>query len=292
MRKYVMTLAAALLSTAAIPGMAAAADAVTTVDLNMRAGPSTDFPVVEVLPEEAQVAVHGCVRGYQWCDVTWRNDRGWVYGPYLQQYYSNRYMPLVEYGPAVGVPIIGFSIGTYWDSYYRDRPWYDRRQRWRNVWRDDRRDDRRDRRADRRKDRGEDRADRKDRGDDRADRKDRREDRADRQKDRRQGRADRREDRQERRADGRQDRSEGKRSERRENRMERRQGRIEQRRESRSEGRGGRAERSEQGVTSRGLSGAPQGDRGQGRFQGGGNRGGGDRGDRGGRDGQGRGRGG
>jgi hypothetical protein len=35
------------------------------------------------------------------------------------------YVPLVEYVTEVEVPIISFSVGSYWDSYYRNRPWLD-----------------------------------------------------------------------------------------------------------------------------------------------------------------------
>ena len=61
MRRSLLSFAAVALATAAMPSVAAAADAMTTAELNMRAGPSTSFPVVEVLPAAAQVEVHGCV---------------------------------------------------------------------------------------------------------------------------------------------------------------------------------------------------------------------------------------
>jgi uncharacterized protein YraI len=48
---------------AAVPAVALAQDAIVTKDLNMRAGPSTDFPVVDVLPARTLVDVHGCVQG-------------------------------------------------------------------------------------------------------------------------------------------------------------------------------------------------------------------------------------
>jgi uncharacterized protein YraI len=241
MRRYALSLAAGLLATAAMPGLAAAADAVTTVDLNMRAGPATAFPVVEVVPDDAQVTVFGCVSGYQWCDVSWRGARGWVYGPYLSSFYSGRYVPLVEY--SAGLPIIDFSVDTYWDSYYRDRPWYGQRARWRYTWRDHRRDfreDRREDRADRRRDRREDRVDRRDdRRDARVDR--RRDNRADRRDDRRDARVDRRrEDRTDRRDDRPGTAMEGRREGRAERGPERREMRAERGGEPRGNaGRGG-----------------------------------------------------
>jgi uncharacterized protein YraI len=134
MRRFVLCLASSFAAAVAMPAVAAAADAVVTADLNMRAGPSTNFPVVGVIPDNGQVDVHGCVRGYNWCDVTWRDERGWVSASYLEYYYQERYVPLAEYAPTIAVPIIEFSVDTYWDSHYRHRSWYGRRAHWRGVW--------------------------------------------------------------------------------------------------------------------------------------------------------------
>jgi uncharacterized protein YraI len=197
MTHYLRGLAVAFLSSAAFSTATSAQDAVVTADLHMRAGPSTQFPVVTTIAEDAEVHVYGCIGDYNWCDVAWRGNRGWVFGDYLNYYYENRYVPIVEYGPRIEVPIITFTFGSYWEDYYRDRPWYDRRDRWRAVWRGDRdRDDERDRRrgdrgrgdwrdADERQGargddaRDEDRADRQDGDDDDRDERRRREARGD-----------------------------------------------------------------------------------------------------------------
>ena len=97
----------------------------------MRAGPSTAFPVVDVVPGRTPVDVHGCVAGYSWCDVSADNNRGWVYAGYLSYPVRGSYVPLVEYVSEIDVPIVSFSVGSYWDSYYRGRAWYGERARWR-----------------------------------------------------------------------------------------------------------------------------------------------------------------
>jgi uncharacterized protein YraI len=140
MKQHALHLAVALAAMLAMPGAAAAANAIVTAELRVRAGPSTEFPVVGTVPARAEVDVNGCVRGYSWCDISWRDERGWVSADYLQYYYQERYVPLIEYGPTIEVPIVVFSIDTYWGHYYRHRPWYHRRVHWRNFWRRHHRD--------------------------------------------------------------------------------------------------------------------------------------------------------
>ena len=209
MRRYLIPVAASLVATMAVPSIAAAQDAIVTTDLNMRAGPSTSFPVVDVIPASAPVDVHGCLTGYSWCDVSSQGNRGWVSASYSSYAAGGGYVPLFDYTSEIEIPIITYSVEPYWDTYYRGRPWYGQRARWNNRWRDNWRDIGRHERADRRQDRREDRVDR---------RRDRRDDRADRRENRRDAVRDRR---REVRTDRRQDRAE-RRTERRVNRVERR----------------------------------------------------------------------
>jgi hypothetical protein len=67
-----------------------------------------------------------------------------VRGDDLSYYYQQSYVPIIEYGPRIGLPVIAFGFDSYWDRHYRGRPWYSERSRWRTTWRDhDRRDGRR-----------------------------------------------------------------------------------------------------------------------------------------------------
>lgn len=155
MKRYLMPLAVSLVAAVAAPSIAAAQDAVVTADLNMRAGPSTSFPVVDVIPERAPVDVHGCNDGYSWCDVSSQGSRGWVSASYLTYAAGGGYVPLIEYTSEIEIPIITYSVGSYWDTYYRNRPWYGRRALWSDRWRDNWRDIRRHERVDRRRERRE-----------------------------------------------------------------------------------------------------------------------------------------
>jgi uncharacterized protein YraI len=207
MRRYLIPVAVSLVATMAAPSLAAAQDAIVTTDLNLRAGPSTSFPVVDVIPASAPVDVHGCLSGYSWCDVSTEGTRGWVSSSYLSYAANGSYVPLMEYTSDVEIPIITYSVGPYWDTYYRDRSWYVDRARWNTRWHDNWRDIRRDERADRRGDRRDDRADRRD-------------DRRDFVRDRRENRRDATSDR---RRDARTERRAERPTQRRVNRVERRE---------------------------------------------------------------------
>jgi uncharacterized protein YraI len=104
--------------------------AYVTRDVNMRAGPDPSYPLVARLPAGTSVAVGGCLQSYTWCDVYTNDVRGWVYASYLAYPYQSSEVPIYSYGPALGLPIITFSIGSYWDNYYRGWPFYSNRSYW------------------------------------------------------------------------------------------------------------------------------------------------------------------
>jgi uncharacterized protein YraI len=93
-------------------------------------GPDTSYPTVAVLGPGASVEVMGCLDDWSWCDVAFADNRGWVYSPYLSYVYQGYRVPFYSYAPSFGIPIISFSLGSYWDRYYRARPWYGRRDYW------------------------------------------------------------------------------------------------------------------------------------------------------------------
>src|SRR6202790_1012207 len=114
----------------AIPFATSAQDAFTTRTVNVRAGPDTSYPPVAALGGGAPVQVMGCLDDWSWCDVVFGDNRGWVYAPYLNYVYQGARVPFYTYAPSFGIPIISFSLGSYWDRYYRGRPWYGRRDDW------------------------------------------------------------------------------------------------------------------------------------------------------------------
>ena len=126
-------LVASLIAATALFPLAAAAElAVTTQGVNMRAGPDVSYPQVAILGRGLRVDVVGCTEGWQWCDVIAGPNRGWVYAGYLSYTYYNQPTIISYGGPTLGIPLLTFAIGPYWDHYYRGRPWWNNRSYWYN----------------------------------------------------------------------------------------------------------------------------------------------------------------
>lgn len=110
--------------TAGISATSAATVSVATAKVNLRAGPSTTYPVVTVVPQGARVRTLGCAADYAWCDVAFGNYRGWVSSSYLQVIYQGRPVVLTPMlAPVVGLTVVDFNR-IYWDTYYPAQPWY------------------------------------------------------------------------------------------------------------------------------------------------------------------------
>jgi uncharacterized protein YraI len=127
MKRSFLTIA---LATILWPLSAAAQQAFTTAPVDVYAGPSSDYPRVASLPPNTSVHVDGCLADWAWCDVDFSGDRGWVYAGDLAYSYENRRVVIIDNGPRLGLPVLSFSLNTYWESHYRDRPWFAQREDW------------------------------------------------------------------------------------------------------------------------------------------------------------------
>lgn len=102
-------------------------------NVSLYAGPDDSYPSVGMLSAGTPVVIEGCVQGWSWCDVGTPYGRGWVAGSYLQEDYQGQRVYVSEYGERIGISFVVFDFGTYWDSNYRNRPWYGERERYRSF---------------------------------------------------------------------------------------------------------------------------------------------------------------
>jgi len=109
---------------------AQAQDAWSARPLRVHAGPDRDYPLVAQIGPGQPLEVNGCLSDWSWCDVSFDDTRGWVYSTGLQYAYQGDRVPLYTYAPSLGIPVVTFTLGSYWDHYYRGRPFYGERHRW------------------------------------------------------------------------------------------------------------------------------------------------------------------
>src|SRR5689334_22556587 len=106
-----LLLAAGALALAAWAPGALAYTATVVASVNLRAGPSTEYPLVSTMPAGAAVEVFGCEENYGWCDVQLGPDRGWADAAYLQMGAPSGPVIVADSGVVLGLPIVAFSFG-------------------------------------------------------------------------------------------------------------------------------------------------------------------------------------
>jgi uncharacterized protein YraI len=79
-----------------------------TTTLNMREGPGTQYRIITSIPTGTVVPVFGCYQGYAWCNVLYRNFRGWVSARYLQD--PSRNAPVSTVGEQLGIALLQFFL--------------------------------------------------------------------------------------------------------------------------------------------------------------------------------------
>lgn len=108
MKKLLVT--TAVIAAAALGGAGgalAATSATATADLNIRSGPGPQYPPVGVIPGGNAATVEGCIKGSQWCEVSYNGTTGWSYGEYLRTNYQGQTV-VIEQQPA-SVPVVTYE---------------------------------------------------------------------------------------------------------------------------------------------------------------------------------------
>ncbi|QRM50096.1 DUF1236 domain-containing protein [Rhizobium sp. BG6] len=95
---------------AASAGIARAEMTATAInDLNVRAGPGTQYPSVGVATRGSQTLLDGCVAGSNWCRVDVNGMRGWVYAQYLQVDQGGAQVVVDQNRDDLGVPVVTYE---------------------------------------------------------------------------------------------------------------------------------------------------------------------------------------
>ncbi len=131
-----LILAAAIAGAATFTNNAAQAGSYAAAEINMRAGPSTRYPSIGILPQGIPLNVLGCTNGYRWCDVEVSGCRGWVSGAYVEIEHDSQRLRAPAYVRVVresAVPTVSFSINSYWSDHYEDRDFYHEIDAWDDV---------------------------------------------------------------------------------------------------------------------------------------------------------------
>lgn len=96
-----------LFAAAAFAGAAAAETTATAAtDLNLRSAPQSTASVLGVIANGDKVSVNGCIESANWCEVSYKDLKGWAYGDYLTTAVGEKVEPLYPNRQTVGVTVI------------------------------------------------------------------------------------------------------------------------------------------------------------------------------------------
>ncbi|AEH85464.1 MULTISPECIES: DUF1236 domain-containing protein [Mesorhizobium] len=101
-------------------GSALADTAVSAVtDLNVRAGPGPQYPVIGVLAAGQSATLNGCIENSKWCTIAEAGGQGWVYSDYVTADFGGSRVVLTQrpHGSSVAVVSPPEDIGDYSTDY-------------------------------------------------------------------------------------------------------------------------------------------------------------------------------
>lgn len=93
----------------ALPTAAMALDAVAVTDLNMRAGPGSQYPIVTTIRENGSVDILGCLPDAKWCQVIWQGNEGWSYSEYLAVTETDERIFVPQARSVLDIPVVAFE---------------------------------------------------------------------------------------------------------------------------------------------------------------------------------------
>ncbi|MER8390240.1 DUF1236 domain-containing protein [Mesorhizobium sp. M0166] len=116
-RKLFPAVAGALM---AMSGSALADTAVSAItDLNVRAGPGPQYPVIGVLAAGQSATLDGCIANSKWCTIAEANGQGWVYSDYVTADFGGSRVVLTQRPASADIAIVTPPADSveYSDSY-------------------------------------------------------------------------------------------------------------------------------------------------------------------------------
>ncbi|WP_214476471.1 DUF1236 domain-containing protein [Mesorhizobium sp. dw_380] len=101
-------------------GAAFADTAVSAItDLNVRAGPGPQYPVIGVLAAGQSATLNGCIENSKWCTIAEGGGQGWVYSDYVTADFGGSRVVLTQrpHGSSVAIVSPPEDIGNYSTEY-------------------------------------------------------------------------------------------------------------------------------------------------------------------------------
>ncbi|PWJ82243.1 SH3 domain-containing protein [Pseudaminobacter salicylatoxidans] len=91
----------------ALTGTALADTAVSAVtDLNVRAGPGPQYPIIGLLAAGQRATLNGCLENSKWCTIAEAQGQGWVYSDYVTAEFGGSQVILTQRPANSGVAIV------------------------------------------------------------------------------------------------------------------------------------------------------------------------------------------
>lgn len=102
--------AAGLMLAAGISTGYAAMSATAVTDLNVRAGPGPQYPIVGLATRGSPAILDGCVQGSNWCRISVNGIRGWAYARYLTTDLGGSTVVIEQRRADLGIPAVTYEV--------------------------------------------------------------------------------------------------------------------------------------------------------------------------------------
>lgn len=87
-------------------------------DLNVRAGPGPQYPVIGTLAAGQSATLNGCIEGSKWCTIAGAGGKGWIYSDYVTGDFSGSRVIVTRRPADAGIAVVAPPTDDlYSDSY-------------------------------------------------------------------------------------------------------------------------------------------------------------------------------